>query len=88
MLFRSKAKHAKYRGSLVKIENVEIKTVPDSFGNFILENDLQVTAFFTNKNDYSTYVVGTEFTSITGIFDVHYDVPTVHPKVIGNLVKK
>ena len=84
----NKSKHAKYRGSLVKIENVKIKTAPDSFGTFVLENDLYVSAYLNNKDDYSTYAVGTEFTSITGMFDVYYDVPIVHPKTIENLVKK
>ncbi|HPS29369.1 MAG TPA: hypothetical protein PLZ43_03880, partial [bacterium] len=76
-----------YVGVYVKVSDVKIKTIPNQY-DLTLENDLVVDNMLVPADTFSTYTVGKEFTTISGIFDVDYDAPTIHPKTAGDLVAK
>ncbi len=69
----------KYRGSLVTVGSVTVKTASDKYGTFVLNSGLQVSAYFLPKDANSGVKAGDTFGSITGIFDIHYGKATIHP---------
>jgi hypothetical protein len=67
---------------------VTVQTAPDKYGNFVLGNNLQVSSYFLPKDSYADVKVGDQYSEISGIFDIHYGKPTVHPVDVNDLVKK
>lgn len=76
-----------YIGVYVTISDVKIKTIPNEF-DIVLENDLVIDNMLVPANTFTGYTVGKEFATISGIFDIDYDAPTIHPKTVGDLVAK
>jgi len=82
----------KYRGSLVKVTGTGLKVTEaptaDNKYNMKLENGILIYGQFLAKDALNAFPVGTEFSSITAIYDYQYAAKKLFPLDINGLVKK
>lgn len=81
------ANNAKYKGSLVTISNIKVKTASDSYNNVELEGGLIVSENFLPNNTLKGVAAGTQYTGITGIFDELFAKNTLMPLKAADIVK-
>jgi len=70
----------------VTVENLTVLSGPDSNGNYVLSDNLGLSPYLL-ESDFSGISNGDNFSSITGIFDVNFDKPSILPKSASDVVK-
>ncbi|MBL9103729.1 MAG: hypothetical protein JNL82_22475 [Myxococcales bacterium] len=68
-----------WEGVLVQVDNVMVSKVVDMFGEFQVNNVLQVNDLFFAKVDWVNPSVGTKYTSLTGVLEYSFDVFKLSP---------
>lgn len=63
----------KYEGVLVQVNNVMVTKVVDNFGEFQVDNILQVNDLFFAKADWVNPMLGAKYTSIVGPLEYSFD---------------
>jgi len=75
-----------YEGVLITVEDVEVTTAADGYGQFIVDSALMVDdMFFTGGSPDPT--VGTTYTSITGPLNYNFDDFKIEPRTTADLVE-